>query len=305
MIVVASVNGRVGMEAAWRVLERGGSALDAVEAGTREVESNPDDHSVGYGGYPNFDGVVELDASIIDGTTRRTGAVAALRGYRHAVTVARAVMEQLPHVLVAGDGAARLAAAIGLEPEDLLTEDAARIWQEGLAGRRPASIFTAVLESVRALATDPKHVAGTVDFIARDGGGHLASAVSTSGWAWKFPGRVGDSPIVGAGNACDDRYGAVGCTGHGELAIRAGTAGTVLRALARGAPVAVALTEAVHDVYDLVAPDAGAPPIMSIAALDAAERHHAVTTVGEATYLVWQDGMPEAQELPREIVPRP
>src|SRR4030081_1229637 len=104
MIVVASSNGLAGVDVAWEILAGGGSALDAVEAAARVTEDDPDDHTVGYGGYPNLLGEVELDASIMDGTTRQAGAVGALKGYRHPITVARAVMERLPHVLVVGEG---------------------------------------------------------------------------------------------------------------------------------------------------------------------------------------------------------
>ncbi|HEV2370352.1 MAG TPA: isoaspartyl peptidase/L-asparaginase, partial [Acidimicrobiales bacterium] len=210
-VVIASANGAFGIDQAWEVLAGGGSALDAVEVGTRAVEDNRDDHTVGLGGYPNLIGQVELDASIMDGSTRAAGAVGALSGTVHAVTVARAVMERLPHVLVVGAGATRLARQIGLAEDQLLTPEAEEVWRDGIEGRRPGGVAVGdLLSSVAALAADPEtpgHVAGTVNFIARDRAGHLASAVSTSGWAWKFPGRLGDSPIVGAGNYCDDRYG--------------------------------------------------------------------------------------------------
>src|SRR6185295_16783144 len=104
--------GDIGIPAAWAILQEGGTALDAVEAATRIVEDNPEDHSVGYGGYPNLLGEVELDASIMDGTALRAGAVGALRGYRHPISVARRVMEELPHVMLAGAGAARFAAEL-------------------------------------------------------------------------------------------------------------------------------------------------------------------------------------------------
>jgi beta-aspartyl-peptidase (threonine type) len=201
MIVIASANGEIGIRAAWDILSSGGTALDAVEAATRIVEANPDDHSVGYGGYPNLLGEVELDASIMDGATLRAGAVGALKGFRHPITVARQVMEQLPHVMLAGEGAARFAAELGLPREELLTDEAARVWREGVAGRLPeafrdaqGAIIAGLLGRASHLATDPERVAGTVNFIALDAAGHLASAVSTSGWAWKYPGRLGDSP---------------------------------------------------------------------------------------------------------------
>src|SRR6476620_1883002 len=119
MIIIASSNGDIGLPIAWDILRSGGSAIDAVEAATRIVEDNPADHSVGYGGYPNLLGEVELDASIMDGTTLRAGAVGALRGYRHAISVARRVMEDLPHVMLVGAGDARFAAEIGMAQADL------------------------------------------------------------------------------------------------------------------------------------------------------------------------------------------
>lgn len=304
MILVASGNGDVGMEAGWLLLARGGSALDAVEAATREVERNEADHTVGLGGYPNLVGDVELDASIMDGVTRRAGAVGALKGYVHAITVARAVMERLPHVLVVGDGAARLADEIGLEPEDVLTAEARDAWQAGIDGRLGdddpgARMLAAVVD----LASDPDHVAGTVNFIAIDGSGAMASAVSTSGWAWKYPGRLGDSPVIGAGNYCDVRYGAAACTGFGELAIRAGTARMVVDALARDVSVEDACAAALNDLFTLD----GVPPerlIMHTIAVDAAGNHHAVTTdpAGSATYVVRTEPMKDFERLPRTVV---
>ena len=307
MIVIASSNGDVGMPAAWAILQAGGSALDAVEAGTRAVEDNPADHTVGYGGYPNLLGEVELDASIMDGATLRAGAVGGLRGYRHAITVARGVMEQLPHVMLTGEGAARLAAALGLPREDLLTEEAARVWREGIAGRLPepfrdaqGAIIAEMLARAAHLTTDPERVAGTVNFIAQDWSGRIASAVSTSGWAWKYPGRLGDSPIIGAGNYADDRYGAAACTGWGELAIRAGTARSVVLYLKQGLALEAACREAFHDLAAL-----GLPPeqcLMNMVALDRAGRHCAVTTASGRTYVYQSEGMAEHAVLPRVVV---
>ncbi|MGH9069337.1 MAG: isoaspartyl peptidase/L-asparaginase [Acidimicrobiales bacterium] len=300
MLVVASANGEVGIDAAWEVLARGGSALDAVEAGTRVVEDNPDDHTVGYGGYPNLAGQVELDASIMDGATRRAGAVGALAGYRHAVTVARAVMERLPHVLVAGAGAARLAAEIGLAAEELLTPEAEATWRDGIEGRVPGTAPAArMLDRVRDLTSDPERAAGTVNFLAMDGASHLASAVSTSGWAWKYPGRLGDSPLIGAGNYCDDRYGAAACTGWGELAVRAGTARSVVAGLAAGLDLETSVGRAMADVASL---DTGGPePLMHLVTVDAEGRHHAASTKAGAEYVYRSDGMPGLARLPRTV----
>jgi beta-aspartyl-peptidase (threonine type) len=301
MLVVASGNGDVGMDAAWDVLAAGGSALDAVEAGTRVVEDDPADHTVGYGGYPNLLGDVELDASIMDGTTRRAGAVGALRGYRAAITVARAVMERLPHVLVVGDGAARLAAELGLQQEDLLTEDAARTWREGIEGKLPdGSPAAQMLSKVASMATDPERAAGTVNFLAIDGGGRMASAVSTSGWAWKYPGRLGDTPVIGAGNYCDQRYGAAACTGFGELAIRTSTARSIVGALASGVSVGEACRNAIADLGTLGIPSDQI--IMHTVAIDAAGGHAAVTTREGSTYVFRAEGMASYERAPRAVV---
>lgn len=174
MIIIASRNGDVGLNTAWEILVQGGSALDAVEAATRLVEDNPQDHTVGYGGYPNLLGEVELDASIMDGTTLRAGAVGALRGYRAAISIARQVMEHLPHVLLVGEGAAQFAATLGFPHENLLTEEAAQAWRAGIEKRYPGLLSeppdrqrVALLHRAAGMATDPEQVAGTVNFIAQ------------------------------------------------------------------------------------------------------------------------------------------
>src|SRR2546421_5270055 len=229
-----------------RVLARGGSALDAVEACAKIIEADTTDTSVGRGGKPNVLGEVELDASIMDGTTHRSGAVAALKGYLHPISVARAVMERTPHVFIVGDGAERLAREIGATRTQNLTASTRKLWVERLATvgetpssvRRRAKLLPVVLKTVR-------EERGTVNFLALDRKGNLASAVTTSGWAYKYPGRLGDSPVVGAGNYCDTRYGAAACTGYGELAIRGVTAKTAVDRLARGEAIPDAAAAAI------------------------------------------------------------
>ncbi len=303
-IVVASANGRVGIEAAVDVLRRGGSALDAVETGTRLVEDNLDDHTVGRAGLPNLLGAVELDASIMDGRTLAAGAVAALKGYPNPISVARRVMNDLPHVLLAGEGAARFAAESGFEPADLLTDETRRIWRERMAGTLPPNAtpgdrtFYAKMREWARLATDPEKVSGTVNFIARDRDGSIASAVSTSGWAWKYPGRVGDSPIIGAGNYCDNRFGAACCTGRGEMAIRAATARSVVLYMKLGMSLTDALAEAMRDLWSLEDPYYGA---MNIIALDA-NGTPAAAANREATYVYMTDEMDSYVEAERMVV---
>jgi beta-aspartyl-peptidase (threonine type) len=265
--VVASANGVVGIPTAMDILCTGGSALDAVEQAARVVEDNADDHTVGYGGYPNVNGDVELDASIMDGSTRLAGAVGALSGYRHPISVARLVMETFPHVLIVGAGAAAFAEEMGMHSENLLTDEARRTWQEGIDGTLdPAAPVAEWLGRVRRLGLDENHLGGTVNFIAKDQQGHLAVAVSTSGTAWKYPGRLGDSPIIGAGNYADDLVGAAACTGWGELSIRASTARMVVEGLRRGDGLEESLVEAIRDLGRLGGVESGAI-VMQIVAI--------------------------------------
>jgi beta-aspartyl-peptidase (threonine type) len=251
-VIVASGNGASALPAGMRILARGGSALDAVEACAKIIEADTTDTSVGRGGKPNVLGEVELDASIVDGATRRTGAVAALKGYLHPISVARAVMERTPHVFIVGDGAARFAREIGAERTQNLTPSTRKLWVERLrsVGETPSSIRrrAKLLPVVRRSVRDER---GTVNFLALDQRGDIASAVTTSGWAYKYPGRVGDSPIVGAGNYCDSRYGAAACTGYGELAIRNVTAKTAVDRLATGMPPEMVARAAIADANEL------------------------------------------------------
>lgn len=305
MIIIASSNGDVGIEAGWEILARGGTALDAVEAATRLVEDNPLDHSVGYGGYPNLLGEVELDASIMDGTTLRAGAVGGLRGYRAAISVARRVMDDLPHVMLVGEGAARFAAESGMARENLLTPEAEQTWRAGIAGQHALDwagahdLVVQLLARAAQLTRDPEHATGTVNFIAQDRERRIASAVSTSGWAWKYPGRVGDSPIIGAGNYADDRYGAAACTGWGEAAIRAGTARSIVLYLKAGYPLVDACREAFRDLAPIMR---GTPNAMSLVALDRHGNHCALSTAGARSYLCRTERMQRHEELPRLVV---
>lgn len=256
MIVIASANGIVGIKESMRMLKAGGSVVDAVEAGIRLVEANPADHSVGYGGYPNLLGQVELDASIMNGRDLTAGAVGAMQGYKYPISVARQVMETLPHTFLVGQGAARFAAEMGLEACDLLTEEARQAWEQRLLADMPAEIRERLAEQPDLrkwveLATDPERTKGTVNFIAQDSNGNLCAGASTSGWAWKYPGRLGDSPVIGAGVYADNRYGAATCTGMGEMAIRAGTARSVVLYLKMGMSLTQAGQEAMKDLNDL------------------------------------------------------
>ena len=297
--IVASGNGASALPTGIRILARGGSALDAVEACAKIIEADTNDTSVGLGGKPNVLGEVELDASIVDGTTHRTGAVAALRGYLHPISVARAVMERTPHVFIVGDGAARLAREIGAERTQNLTPSTRKLWVERLhaVGETPSSIRrrAKLLPVVRRTVREER---GTVNFLALDRRGDIASAVTTSGWAYKYPGRVGDSPVVGAGNYCDSRYGAAACTGYGELAIRNVTAKTAVDRLAAGLPPDVVARAAIADANDLE--DAA----FNIVVLSAKSLHASATNRAGRRYVWMTTRMAEPTVAPRLIVER-
>jgi len=310
-VMVSSENGRRGMVAAMALLRDGGSALDAVELACRIVEDDPDDHSVGYGGLPNALGEVELDASIMDGATLRAGAVAAVQGYGRAITLARRVMEQTPHVLIVARGAERLAAELGETPQDQRTEEALRRWQERFGERGLAPGATGNLREIARTLTRPLNLQdkiykaarvdtqGTVNFIALDAHGNLASAVSTSGLGWKYPGRVGDSPLIGAGNYCDNRYGAAACTGMGELAIRVSTARSLVLYLKCGMSLVDAGREALRD---LLALDASEGQYMNIVAMTPAGEVAGFTTVPGKQYLFQRAEMDAPQLADRLMV---
>jgi len=309
LLLVASANGLVGMEKGMQVLRNGGSAIDAVEAGIGVAESNPEDDSVGLGGLPNMLGQVELDASIMDGRTLSAGAVGALQGYEHAVSVARRVMELSPHVMLVGAGAGLFASEMGFPPCDLLTEKAQDKWRgwlrQHLTEQEINSLHTRreLLPLVRELMATVRR-SGTVNFLARDDKGDLACGVSTSGWPWKYPGRVGDSPIIGAGNYADNRYGAAACTGYGELAIRCGTARSVVLYMKMGMSVADACREAMRDLQPLLTTLGGG---MNILALDRAGYPFGITSAeGGGHYAVMTEGAqaPELRDSERLPVQR-
>ena len=306
MLIIASHNGAIGIADAMHSLKNGGSAMDAVEIGIRAVETNPDDHTVGYNGYPNILGELELDASIMDGKTLNSGAVALMRGFPYAISVARQVLERrLPHVLLAGEGAERFAREIGAEQwDDMLTDEIREVWRKRLAASAASGELpdltgdTPLLDWVK-LATDPERVAGTVNFIAIDGAGDIAAGVSTSGWAWKYPGRIGDSPIIGAGNCADNRYGACGCTGMGEMAIRSGTARSLVLYLQMGMSVHEAARQAMTDLRDLGGDYIGG---MNLVALDKDGNYIGMTTEPGRTYVIQHADMDQHIELEREVV---
>jgi L-asparaginase / beta-aspartyl-peptidase len=295
MIVISSKNGLIGIRDAMRALKNGGSAMDAVEAGIYPVDSNPEDHSVGYGGFPTILGEVELDASIMDGKTLRAGAVGCVKNYPHPISIARKVMEELPHVFLVGEGAERFAAEMGFAQQNQLSDATHKEWEAQLRLDIPAEVFDHLKERKDLahwvkVVSEPKKAKGTVNFIAMDAQGNLCTGVSTSGWYAKYPGRLGDSPMIGAGNYADNRYGAAACTGMGEMAIRAGTARSVVLYMKIGMTVEEAGRQAMLDLNDLSGPYLGD---MNIVAMDKDGKPAAFSNNENAMYAIFSDQMSE------------
>lgn len=220
--------GKAANAAAWGILAGSGSALDAVEAGARVPEADPNNQSVGYGGRPDRDGHVTLDASIMD-AKGRSGAVAALEHIMHAVSVARAVMEKTPHVMLAGEGALQFALANGFEKQDLLTEKSRKEWEKWLKTANYAPVMN--IEN-QLPGGEMNH--DTIGILALDTKGDLGGACTTSGMAYKMHGRVGDSPIIGAGLFVDNEVGGATSTGVGEEVIRIAGSHTVVELMRQG-----------------------------------------------------------------------
>jgi len=223
--------------AAWEVLNSRGRALDAVETGVKITEADPNERSVGYGGRPDRDGRVTLDACIMD-ESANIGSVACLEFIKHPISVARAVMEKTPHVMLVGDGALQFALSQGFIKENLLTEESAKEWQEWLKKNEYKPIINIENHD-------------TIGMIALDTHGNLSGACTTSGMAFKMHGRVGDSPIIGAGLYVDNEIGAATATGHGEEVIRIAGCHLVVELMRQGKTPTQACMEAVNRVVKL------------------------------------------------------
>ncbi|MCR4418131.1 MAG: N(4)-(beta-N-acetylglucosaminyl)-L-asparaginase [Ignavibacteria bacterium] len=192
---------------AWEILENGGNSLDAVELGVRVAEDDPENNSVGYGGLPDENGIVTLDACIMD-WRGRAGAVAYLQNIKNPISVARLVMEKTKHVMLAGEGAKKFALAYGFKEENLLTEKSREAWIKWKESMSKDDNWTG------------NETHDTITMLAIDKYGNISGACTTSGLRWKIHGRVGDSPIVGAGLYVDNEVGAAGATGVGETIMR-------------------------------------------------------------------------------------
>lgn len=259
-IVISSGNGLNACAKAMEFLNSGKDTLDAVIAGVNLVEDDPEDDSVGYGGLPNEEGVVELDASVMHGPTRRAGSVAGIHNIKNPSKVARLVMEQTDHIMLVGEGALRFAKAWGFKEENLLTERSRLAWLVWKQSQRDASghnnwtdgvdappkttprvaqlqrMFPDASEELLAYALDRAihPVTGTINCLALNTKGEMSGVTTTSGLSWKIPGRIGDSPIIGAGLYVDQDVGAGGSTGRGEENIRVCGAHTIVENMRKG-----------------------------------------------------------------------
>lgn len=234
--------------AAWEVLSAGGRALDAVEKGVQVPEADPKNQSVGYGGLPDRDGKVTLDACIMD-DLGNCGSVAALEHIMHPISVARLVMEKTPHVMLAGDGALQFALENGFKKIDLLTPESEKVWKEWLKTAKYEPVMN--IENKLYDKASPTRLPGnqynhdTIGMLALDANGNLSGACTTSGMAFKLHGRVGDSPIIGAGLFVDNEIGGATSTGVGEEVIRNVGSFLVVELMRQGYPPEEACKEAV------------------------------------------------------------
>lgn len=280
-VMISSANGVHALQNGMNILKSGGDTLDAAVAAVTVVEDDPNDDSVGYGGLPNEEGEVELDASVMHGPTRRAGSVASVRRIKNVARLAKTVMERTNHVMIVGDGARRFAVAQGFEEMNLLTEHSRKIWLAWKAsssfnwrpgidspdwngkaasrGKKPldSDEFRAQLAEIcandevlmaRALEVIKDPPTGTINCLAVNEKGEISGTTTTSGLSWKIPGRVGDSPVIGAGLYVDGDVGGAGSTGKGEENIKISGGHTIVEMMRKGMSPTDACMEALHRV---------------------------------------------------------
>jgi len=262
-VAIASANGLRAVARAVEAMRAGADPLDAAIAGVNIIEDDPNDMTVGYGGVPNEDGVVQLDSCVMHGPTARAGAVAALEGVKNPSKVAKLVMETTDHVLLVGPGARRFADVNGFGHENLLTDKARKVWlywKQNLSPidkwlePSPDKLDPDVRDFIREYGSDmfrDPRSHGTVHVSAVDAKGQIAGCTSTSGLFFKMPGRVGDSPIIGAGCFTDNAVGSAGSTGRGEANIMVAGAHLIVEMMRQGKPPRDACLEALRRIVAL------------------------------------------------------
>ena len=249
-LIISSANGLHALDKGMAILKQGGDTLDAVIAAVTVVEDDPNDTSVGYGGLPNEEGVVELDASCMHGPTARAGSVASVRNIKNVAKLAKTVMEKTNHVMIVGDGARRFGVDEGFEEMNLLTDNSRKIrlawkastsknWRPGIDSpewkEHVSQLFDGdagkIAFAEQVIAHPPT---GTIPCMAINEKGDISATTTTSGLAWKIAGRVGDSPIIGAGCCVDNEVGAAGSTGKGEENIKISGGHTIIEMMRQG-----------------------------------------------------------------------
>lgn len=298
MLLVANAEAWPGFKTTVEQLKAGADPLTAMVEGISLVEREPKVRSVGFGGWPNMLGVMECDAAVMDGNTREVGAVGAVPNTIPVAKLAHEVMKKLPHVMLTGEGARRFATETGFSVDDVLLQDSKRVWWERLekemTPEQKAAFPNTPLAPLLKTITDPERVRDTTVWLAADRERGIHAATSTSGWAWKYPGRLGDSPIPGAGYYADSRYGAAACTHTGEMTMRSATARTIVLAMKLGYSLTDAVKLAVDELDELAGGFLGG---VVIHAVDA-HGNHQVTNFrcqGEIRYWLWEDSMPEPE----------
>ncbi|MRW82822.1 asparaginase [Pseudoduganella sp. FT26W] len=293
-MLLANAEAWPGFETTVDLLKQGGASIDAMVSGIAKVEREAKVRSVGYGGWPNMLGEMEFDAGVMDGTSRDVGAVGAVPATLPVSALAHEVMKHLPHVMLTGAGARRFATERGFAVDDVLHPDSKRVWwerlQKEMSPEQQAAFPDIALAPLSNTITDPERVRDTTVFLGRDLGDNIGVVTSTSGWAWKYPGRLGDSPIPGAGFYADSRYGAAACTHTGEMTMRCGTSRSIVLAMRLGYTLEDAIKLAVEELSEL---KTGFLAGVVIHAIDAKGNHQVVNyrCDEEIRYWYWDERM--------------
>lgn len=292
--------GKNAIDAGVELLNQKKSHLDTIEKMLNIVELDESVTSVGINSWPNMLGEMEFDAAIINGTTKEAGVIGALKHALHPISVARRVMEVLPHVILVGEGARHFADEQGFGRHISLTPQSLQGYMNWLKQHNLRDVPSLKFSELAWKTADPQKAGGTVVALVADDTSSIAAGVSTSGWAWKHPGRLGDSPIIGAGIYADSRFGAAGCIGHGEYAIRTVAAKSIVQYMECGLTPKAAVLKVAQEIMNL-------PKRM-----EAAIGLHAISKQGEPflaalggfteDYYYWHSGMDHAEKRSADIV---